>query len=596
MKLLLVLPVLIPLGSAIVMMLNARRLRAQRAMSVASGAALLASGLALLATVSREGPLATSMGAWAAPFGIVLVADLLSAIMVCAAGMVALAGALHGAADIDPARERHGYHPLVQTLLAGVCGAFLTGDIFNLYVWFEVLLISSFALLALGGERAQLEGTVKYLTLNLVGSMIFLGGCGLLYAATGTLNMADLARVVRHSPNPGLMTALSMPFLVAFGLKAALVPLHSWLPASYHTPPLTVTAIFSGLLTKVGVYTLLRSFTLIFVTDPAFTHGLIGTIAALTMVVGVLGALAQYDARRLLSFHVVSQIGYLVMALAVFTAASLGAAVFFMVHVIAAKTALFFASGLVARRRGTYDLKRLGGMAVERPFEAGLFLVAALALAGLPPFSGFWAKLMVVKSALDAGGGWPLALVVVALAVGMVTLLSMMKIWIEAYWKDAPPARAGAGYATGADFGFDDEDDEPAFDPVAARAAIPPTRGELALRIVPLGGLVATCVALGLAGDPLAALAMRAGEQLRSPDAYVAAVLGAGARLDDSREEDDAGRAGAAGLPGSPGEPGPTPHPEFQNAPEAGVESGARSAGGARDAARNAPPRPGGPR
>ena len=203
--------------------------------------------------------------------------------------------------EIDAARMRGGFAALVQVQLAGVCGAFLTGDVFNLYVWFEVMLIASFVLLALGGERPQIEGALKYVTLNLMASALFLAAVGLLYGIMGTLNMADLAQKLAAGPETSLMTAVSLLFLVAFGIKAAMFPLFFWLPASYHTPTAAVSAIFAGLLTKVGVYALIRVFTLLFVQDVGFTHSLILILAGLTMVTGVLGAVAQFDFRRLLS-------------------------------------------------------------------------------------------------------------------------------------------------------------------------------------------------------------------------------------------------------------------------------------------------------
>jgi multicomponent Na+:H+ antiporter subunit D len=231
----------------------------------------------------------------------------------------------------------------------GVSGAFLTGDIFNLYVWFEVMLIASFVLLSLGGEKAQIEGAFNYVTLNLLSSALFLAAVGILYGMVGTLNMADLSIKLQTLQIPGLATVLAMLFFIAFGIKAAVFPLFFWLPASYHTPPVAVSALFAGLLTKVGVYSLIRVFTLLFLEDVNFTHNLILVVAGLTMVTGVLGAVAQYDFRRLLSFHIVSQIGYLLMGLGLFTVSSLAAAIFFMAHVILAKSTLFLVSGVVHR-------------------------------------------------------------------------------------------------------------------------------------------------------------------------------------------------------------------------------------------------------
>jgi multicomponent Na+:H+ antiporter subunit D len=381
--------------------------------------------------------MAYSQRRWAAgraPFGITLVADLLSAIMVVLAGLMGLAVAVYSLASIDQQREAFGYYPLLHILLMGVCGAFLTGDIFNLYVWFEVMLIASFVLLALGSERPQIEGAIKYVTLNLMSSAIFLAAVGILYGVVGTLNMADLAVKLPTVTPPGLVTTLAMLFLVAFGVKAAVFPLFFWLPASYHTPPVAVSAIFAGLLTKVGVYAMIRVFTLLFVQNVGYTHTLILVMAGLTMLTGVLGAVAQNEFRRILSFHIVSQIGYMIMGLGLCTRLALAGSVFYIVHHIIMKTNLFLVSGVAYRLRGTFELKDLGGLYQAHPLLALLFLIPALSLAGMPPLSGFFAKLVLLQAGLEMG---QYVIVAVALAVGLLTLVSMTKIWAEAFWKPA---------------------------------------------------------------------------------------------------------------------------------------------------------------
>jgi multicomponent Na+:H+ antiporter subunit D len=276
------------------------------------------------------------------------------------ASVTGFAVAVYALADVDEARRRAGFTPLLLVLLMGVCTSFLTGDIFNLYVCFEVMLIASFVLLALGGERPQMEGALKYVTLNLVSSAIFLAAVGVLYGLTGTLNMAHLARLVPvvAESHPELITAVAGLFLASFGIKAGIFPLYFWLPASYHTPPVAVSAVFAGLLTKVGVYALIRVFTLIFAGVTSLTN-LILILAGLTMLTGVLGAVSQYHIRRILSFHIISQIGYMVMGLGLLAAPDpevrrigLLAAVFYIVHHIIVKTNLFLIGGIVRRLRG----------------------------------------------------------------------------------------------------------------------------------------------------------------------------------------------------------------------------------------------------
>ena len=497
MRALVVLPVLVPLATAIACLALRPFRAAQRAVSVAGAASLLAVAAALLHRVDTAGIQVMQAGAWPAPYGISLVADLLAAIMVLLTGITGLAVAVYSLGSIDEAREAHGYHPLFHVLLMGVSMAFLTGDLFNLYVAFEVMLMASFVLLALGGERAQLEGAVKYVTLNLLSSAVFLAAVGVLYGVAGTLNLADLALAVQRGTAPGLVTTLACLFLAAFGIKAAVFPLFFWLPASYHTPPVAVSAVFAGLLTKVGVYALVRAFTLVFTGDSAFTHGIVLVCAALTMATGVLGAAAQLEFRRVLSFHIVSQIGYMILGLGLFTPLGLAGTVFYLLHHIVVKTNLFLVGGIVKRLGGTLDLAGLGGLYRRRPALALLFLVPAFSLAGIPPLSGFWGKLVLVKAGLDAGH---YAVTAVALAVSLLTLFSMTKLWNEAFWKEPPEGRA------------------------VSAAPVPWTL------LGPVVALAAITVGVGLGAGSVFDLASRAAAQLADPAQYVRAVLGPEAR------------------------------------------------------------------
>jgi multicomponent Na+:H+ antiporter subunit D len=497
MKWLLVLPIIVPLITVAVALLVWHSRPLQRALATAGTLALLASGLLLLRWVSENGIQATQMGNWPAPYGITLVADQFSAIMVTLAGFMGFSVVVYSLASMDPQREAFGYYPLLLILLMGVCGAFLTGDLFNLYVWFEVMLMASFVLLGLGGEQPQMEGAIKYVTLNLVSSALFLAAVGILYGLAGTLNMADLAVKLRESSQPELTTTVALMFLIAFGIKAAAFPLFFWLPASYHTPPVAVAAIFSALLTKVGVYSLIRTFTLLFVDDPDYTHSLILIIAGLTMVTGVLGAVAQYDFRRLLAFHIISQIGYLLMGLGLLTTAALAGAVYFIVHVALAKSALFLVSGVVHRLRGTFDLKKLGGLYGARPGLAMLFLIPALSLAGIPPLSGFFAKLALIQAGLLSE---QFAIVATALGVSILTLFSMIKIWTEVFWK--PDPKRG-------------NDDAFALPPVAA-----------SLLLAPIVLMSVLMIVIGLGAELFFSLALEAAGQLMNPQEYIQAVLG----------------------------------------------------------------------
>ena len=491
MSTLVVLPILVPLATAIACLATRRHRRLQRGLSVFGSTGLLVAAAALLHQVSSQGIQVMHGGGWPAPFGITLVADLLAAIMVLLTGITGLAVGVYVQGSLDERREAHGFHALYHLLLMGVSAAFLTGDLFNLYVSFEIMLMASFVLLALGGERAQLEGSVKYVTLNLISSALFLAAVGVLYGMAGTLSMADLARGTPNAP-PDLVALLAVLFMVAFGIKAALFPFFFWLPASYHTPPIAVSAVFAGLLTKVGVYALIRAFTLIFVGDTAFTHTILLVAAALTMLTGVLGAAAQMEFRRVLSFHIVSQIGYMVMGLGLLTPLGLTGSVFYLMHHIVVKTNLFLVGGIVRRLGGSYALGSLGGLYRSHPGLALLFLVPAFSLAGIPPLSGFWGKMILVKAGLEAEA---YTVTSVALVVSLLTIFSMTKLWNEAFWKDPP------------------DGETPAPQPVPLSM------------IGPVVGLAAITVAVGLGAGPMFDLASRAAEQLADPTQYVAAVL-----------------------------------------------------------------------
>ncbi len=497
------LPILIPLMSGAVSLVFWRSRLMQRLVAVGGTAGLLITALWLLASVNREGILVMHMGNWAAPFGISLVADLLGAIMVVLTGIIGFAVAIYSLATAGRGHEAYGYFPLMHLLLAGVAGAFLTGDIFNLYVWFEVMLVASFALLILGSEKAQMEGAIKYVTLNLLSSVIFLIAVGLLYGMVGTLNMADIARRLAAVEDQGMVDALAMMFMVAFGIKAAAFPLFFWLPASYHTPPVAVSALFAGLLTKVGVYALFRVFTLIFHHSPGYTHEILLWGAGLTMLSGVLGAAAQFEFRRILSFHIVSQIGYMILGLALFTPLAIVGGVFYIMHHIIVKANLFLVSGIVHRLGGSYQLKRLGGFYRSHPWLAVLFLIPALSLAGIPPLSGFLAKFIVIRAGIEAEA---YGVTAIALLVGLLTLYSMIKIWSEVFWKSTPP-----------------EGDVAPYPEVRQR--------ELWLMAAPVVGLGLCTLFIGLYPAPIHALAEASAAQLLDPDAYIRAVLGEGAEV-----------------------------------------------------------------
>ncbi|MCK2089633.1 Na+/H+ antiporter subunit D [Thauera aromatica] len=495
MNTLIVAPLLIPLATLVLTLLARRSPRAVSALSLAGALALAAAGLVLVGLAAQGQILATQAGGWAAPYGITLVIDRLSAVMVAITGIVGAAViAFALARDDDPARGRN-FHPLVHGLLVGVCGAFVTGDVFNLYVWFEVLLAGSFALLVLGGGKRRLAGTVVYMVLNLVATLMFLLAAGMLYGASGSLNMALLAQAFAADEVPASAHAAVVLMLTAFSIKAALFPVFGWLPASYHVAWPPVSALFAGLLTKVGVYALIRSVTL-FWPEPGIVHEVLLWVACATMLIGVLGAAAQVEVRRILSFHIVSQVGYMILGLALATPLALAGAIFYLIHHIVVKANLFLIGGIAAHLTGSERLAAMGGLYARTPGLALLFAIPALSLAGIPPLSGFWAKFALVRAALDAGA-WSAA--AVALATGLLTLLSMSKIWNEAFLKPHPAGHEGERSADG----------------------LRPARWVVS-------ALAAMTVAIGLAAGPVMDYAVAAADQLGAPAGYIAAATGDG--------------------------------------------------------------------
>ncbi|MCZ7556136.1 MAG: Na+/H+ antiporter subunit D [Bacteroidia bacterium] len=496
----LMLPILLPLAGAALSSLLRARMLAQHIIAGVVTAGMLLVSVLLLHRVQSEGIQVLQVGGWDPPFGITLVADTFSALMLLLTALLGFAVTVYSFAGIDEQRKQHGYFRLLLVLLMGVSGAFLTGDLFNLYVWFEVMLIASFVLMVLGSERAQLEGAIKYVTMNLLASVLFLIGIGVLYGKTGSLNFADLAVRLSSNPQGALVNVSAVLFLIAFGIKAAVFPFFFWLPDSYHVPPPAVTAIFSGLLTKVGIYATLRTFSTIFVHDQGFTQPYFLIVAGLTMVIGVLGAVAQGEMRRLLSFHIISQIGYAMMGIGIFTGAALSGVLYFTLHVAIAKAGLFLVAGYILAVHGSTTLKDLGGLLRSSPFVAILFLILALALAGLPPLSGFFAKYALIQAGLEAGS---YVIVATALAVSVLTLFSMTKIWGEAFWRER------------------DGDAAPS---AGARTL---RRGDSWLLIAPIVLLALCTVAMGVGAQYVFDLTDQAARELIDPARYIHTIRGA---------------------------------------------------------------------
>lgn len=428
---LLIYPLLLQLFLSIVLMFAWRHINVQRVISIVGSAiGVLFSGY-LLYQVWTEGTQLMQAGSWAAPFGISFVADTLAATLVLLTCIAGLAVSSYSSASVIPARLRFGYFPIFHFLILGLIGAFLTGDIFNLYVWFEIIIISSFVLITLGGEKAQIEGAVKYFTLNFLASIIFLTAIAVMYGLVGSLNMADLAVLVPQVENQGLIRVAALLFLVGFGIKSSVFPLYFWLPASYHTPPSAVSAIFGGLLTKVGVYAIMRIFGLLFLDDP-FIAEMLAIIAVLTLFSGAIGSLVQRNLRKIFSYLIISHIGFMIMGLGMFTNIAVAGTVFYLIHDIIVKTNLFMIAGVIYRIKGTMNIKKLGGLYGCHPLLSLLFIIPFFSLVGIPPLSGFWPKISLIIGAYQELDYLAIAAIVFA---SLLTLMIIAKVWAEVFWK-----------------------------------------------------------------------------------------------------------------------------------------------------------------
>lgn len=429
---LLMYPLLLQMFLAIVLMFAWNKTGWQKFISITGSLLNLAFSVWLFMEVWQQGTLTIQAGNWAAPFGITFVADTLSATLVLLTALAGLAVSSFSAGSVIPPRLKFGFFPIFHFLLLGLNGAFLTGDIFNLYVWFEIIIITSFVLLTIGGEKAQLEGAVKYFTLNILASIVFLTAIAVLYGLTGSLNMADLVSKVAAVENRTLVQVNALLFLVGFGIKSAVFPLYFWLPASYHTPPSAVSSIFGGLLTKVGVYALLRVFTLIFDLD-ALLENVFLVIAILTLFSGAIGAIVQNNIRKIFSYLVICHIGYMIAGLGMMTELAIAGAVFYLIHDIMVKTNLFMVSGVIYKLKANHNINKLGDLYADHPKLSLLFFIPLFSLVGIPPLSGFWPKLSLISA------GWiseNYLLIGSILFASFITLFVIVKLWAEVFWKN----------------------------------------------------------------------------------------------------------------------------------------------------------------
>jgi multicomponent Na+:H+ antiporter subunit D len=389
---------------------------------------------ALTWRIWNEGPVSMTMGNWLPPFGINFAADLFGAGFALAASVVTLLVVIFAEADRSAADGRDGFHALVMLLLGGVTGSFLTGDLFNLYVWFEVMLIASFGLIVSRGTAMQLDGAVKYGFLNFLATTLFLLALGLIYGLLGTLNMADIIGKAA-SADPAAMTAIAALLLLAFGMKAAAFPVNAWLPASYHAPPAAISALFAGLLTKVGVYAALRSLVVLLPASREILEPVIALMAIGSMLLGPMGAIAETNLRRAIGFLVIGGIGAALAGIALAGQGGTGGAGAYILHSMLTMTALYLVAGLIERASGQTDTRQMGGLYASNTALSIMFLLLVLAVAGVPPLLGFWPKLLLIDAGL-ARGGWLGGLLVLALVLNAIlTLIAGTRIWAHVFWR-----------------------------------------------------------------------------------------------------------------------------------------------------------------
>lgn len=487
---LVVLPLVIPLVTAMILIFVRKSPYWQRGIGLVSVIAALTAAAALVHRVATEGIQTLHVGGWTAPYGITLVADMLSALLVLTTLIVALACLLYTWQSIGKEHERFYVYPLLFVLICGVNGSFLTGDIFNLFVFFEVMLIASYVLVTLGSTKAQLRQSIKYVLINMVASTMFVLAVAYLYSITGTLNMAHISERVAAAGQDGLLTTVSLLFLIVFGTKAALF-LFFWLPGPYSVPPAAISAIFAALLTKVGIYAILRSFTLIFYHQPEVTHTAMMVMGALSMILGAMGAVAHWGIRKILAYNVIISSGFIVFGIGVASETSLSGALYYLLHDMIAKAWIFILGGAIISIAGTDRLRDIKGLIRYRPWLGWLFLLSVLAVAGVPPLSGFVGKTLILLGGVREEY---FVMSVIGLATSFLALYSLLKVFVQSFWGETL-LTAGEQHDTG-------------------MSALAP--GML---------LAALVIALGLGAEWVLAYIGQAVETMLNPELYIHAVL-----------------------------------------------------------------------
>lgn len=487
---LLIMPVIIPLIVGMVLIIFPKNIILQRALSLF---AIAASGLITLNIMNQildDGIQTLQLGGWEAPFGISFVGDMFSVLLVLTTCIVAFCCLIYAFRSIGEKNEKLYFYPLFLFLIVGVNGSFLTGDLFNLYVFFEVFLLASYVLISLGGGKKQLRESLKYVFTNIVSSAFFLFGVAYLYSITGTLNLAHLSSRIAEAGQDGLITTVALLFLIVFSLKAGLL-LFFWLPGSYSVPPTAIAAIFAALLTKVGIYAIFRMFTLIFYHEPQVTHLIIGILAAVTMILGALGAAGFMDVRKILTYNVIISVGFIVAGLVSMTEAGVMGSIYYLIHDMIIKALVFLIGGTIILLTGTSNLREISGLIRRHPALGWMFFIGALSMVGIPPLSGFLGKVFITQGTFEIGYFW---LGGIGLLASLFILFSMIKLFMNAFW--------GETILT--------EEEE---------------KGSTKGLILPIALLLIFSLALGLGAEGIQVYVAEAAEQLLNPSLYINAVL-----------------------------------------------------------------------
>ncbi|MFS0561794.1 Na+/H+ antiporter subunit D [Terribacillus sp. 179-K 1B1 HS] len=426
-----ILPILIPFLAGILLAFTHNRILLTRRLAIIFALIHVAAMCFLLIHVVTEGSVVLETSDWMAPYGIILVLDPLSVLLVSTTSIILLAVVWYAPSSVEEEQESFYFYTFIFLLVTGVSGAFVTGDLFNLFVFFEVLLMASYALITHGGKKVQLRESIKYVLINLFSSMLFVTAVSYIYAVLGTVNMAQLAERAAAADQPGIITTVAILLFFVFATKGAAFPLYYWLPRSYIVPNPVVSALFGALLTKVGVYSLIRTFTLIFHQQPEIMDQLFIWVGNLTMLFGVIGALASRNIKLIVAYNIIPAIGFMLVGIGVFNNDGLSGSIYYLLQDMIVKAALFLLAGTIAALAGTSDISKMGGMIRSHPALGWMFFLAGLVLAGVPPFSGFIGKLLLVRGAFEKG---ETATVIIMLLTSLLILLSIVRAFIRVFW------------------------------------------------------------------------------------------------------------------------------------------------------------------